>query len=163
MNKIKIYCAAPWTRKEEAKDARTKLQEAGFEVTSRWLEASGDFAKDGYDSDEAYFEAQAIHDVQDILNANVLVMLNLEPSEGKMFELGLALGLNRPSILVGEKTHTFHYLPFPKFPTLTEAIELINKWKSEYEKAQVMAAVTGDSEGLPIIEGEIILTDSNGK
>ena len=157
MNKIKIYLAAPWTRKDEAIAARTVLQDADFEVTSRWLEASGDFAKDGYDSNEAYFEAQAIHDVQDILNANVLVMLNLEYSEGKMFELGLAMGLNRPTILVGEKTHTFHYLPFPKVPDLNGAIEIINKWKADYEKAQLMKELSSN-----IIEGEIVLTDADG-
>lgn len=131
----KVYVAGPWKRKEEAAAARLAFEEAGFAVTSRWIDVSGDFEKDGYPTEEAYFKAQAEYDVKDVIAADILVMLNLEPSEGKMFELGLAMGLYKPSIIVGERTHTFHYLPVPRVSTVGAAIELSKQWIEDYEKS----------------------------
>ena len=107
MDKIKsIYVAAPWLRKTEAKEARKKLEEAGFTVTSGWVDIPDD-----EDRDEAYMREQALNDYSDVFAAQALVLLNLEKSEGKAVETGLALATNMPILLVGERTNIFHWLP----------------------------------------------------
>ena len=36
--KIKVYLACPWKNKDEAKAGKLQLEEAGLEVTSRWID-----------------------------------------------------------------------------------------------------------------------------
>ena len=127
---IRIYLAAPFNRKEEAKEARTKLQEAGFVVTSRWIDFSGEELDYNSTDDFPVFQEQAVNDVTDIANADVLVMLNLEYSEGKMFELGLATAAGKACIIVGNRTHTFHFLNYPVVGDVETAIELIRQWEN---------------------------------
>src|SRR6266853_5363700 len=104
-NKIKIYQAAPWICKDAAKEARDAFVEKGFEVTSRWLDHHSD-------NDPANLKEQreqAEEDIVDLLRADIFVILNLEKSEGKACEMGMAYASNMPVILVGEKTRNVFY------------------------------------------------------
>ena len=131
--KIKVYLACPWKRKDEAKLGKIQLEEAGLEVTSRWIDLHGDKEKED-PLDFKYFEEEAIHDVQDVYRADILILLNLEKSEGKAAETGMALAWNKPVILVGERSNIFHYLPMPIVSNLNAAIELIRQWEADYYK-----------------------------
>src|SRR3990167_4537398 len=128
--KIKVYLAAPWKRKDEAKLGKIQLEEAGLEVTSRWI----DLVKGEDVIDFKFFEEEAIHDVQDVYRADILILLNLEKSEGKSAEMGMALAWNKPVIIVGERSNIFHYLPMPIISNLNAAIELIRQWEADYYK-----------------------------
>lgn len=97
-----IYVAGPWARRPEARIVRDQLVAAGHIVTSRWL-----------DVDESIVtpSEEAQNDVFDILTADILVVLNLEKSEGKAFEQGVAYMAEIPIIAVGPQLNVFQTLP----------------------------------------------------
>lgn len=129
MKNTKIYVAAPWIHKETARAARDVLVEGGFEVTSRWLDIHTDVQEN--DPKKAdYLAEQAIHDVTDVNNADILILLNISKSEGKAVETGLALAWNKPVILVGERTNIFHWLPIPITHDIIGAMEIIDNWNA---------------------------------
>jgi len=103
---MKIYVAGPWKRREECKEAARKLQAAGHVLTSRWLWEHGD------STDPARRCMEAQHDLEDVLASDVLVLMNLEMSEGKSVEQGYALAHEIPIIGVGVPgSNIFHHLP----------------------------------------------------
>ena len=133
MEPVKVYIAAPWESKEAAKAARAKFIEAGFIVTSRWLDV--EIAPNATEAEliiQKQEEAQ--HDVQDVFDADSLVLLNISKSEGKAVEMGLAIAWKRPVIIVGEPTNIFHHLPIPKVKDVDAAISQLQEWMAIYEK-----------------------------
>ena len=108
---LKIYIASPWLNRTEAAAAQEKFEAAGFEVTAHWIHHHSD-AVMGDPKDDQELQQQAIEDVEDIIKSDVFVILNLDLSEGKATEFGMAYGLGIPVILVGERTRNiFYYLP----------------------------------------------------
>jgi len=108
MNKVLYYLAAPFGEKEEARRVRERMNAAlGWECTSTWIDNHNtDFAalSDG----SAVKEAHA--DIDDLFEAECMVFLNLGVSEGKMFELGVAISDGIPIYFIGKPTHIFHHL-----------------------------------------------------
>ncbi len=113
--KAYVYLAAPWVRRIQARIARRALQDAGYVVTSRWLDV---------DETKTTQAAEAQNDFDDLVQCDALVVLNLEKSEGKAVEQGIALGRKMPIIAVGEeRLNVFQHLPRIKLvPTLDAAI-----------------------------------------
>lgn len=106
MSATKIYVAAPWARKAEAQAAARQFEEAGFITVSRWLREHDDT------TDHILLQKEAFHDIEDIHRADVLVLLNLERSEGKSFEAGIAWTWGTPVIVVGTREgNIFYHLP----------------------------------------------------
>ena len=129
-----IYIAAPWIKGGDALEARNLLVRAGIEVTSRWLDRvkgntdpSYDYTKDPtYTAPDAKVEAQK--DIEDVMRADAVVVINSAKSEGKAVEQGIALAHGIPIIVVGERTNTFQYFDPPKVSvvgSVEDAIELI--------------------------------------
>ena len=116
---LKVYVAAPWKHKSTAKAAVERLKSEGFTVTSRWV----DFPGASWDLDVLRLEAQ--NDWADLKDSHVLVLLNIELSEGKAVEQGIALQLGLPIIGVGEPSkNVFHYLPhYTWVETIGKAVE----------------------------------------
>src|SRR6267143_5765011 len=104
---MRLYVAAPWTNKPETLEVQKKLVAAGFGVTSRWITRESNLTYEDLEKPEhrAELTEQAILDVEDIISADVFMILNLGKSEGKATELGFAYGLGIPIILVGERTN----------------------------------------------------------
>lgn len=125
---MKIYIAGPWLRRLEVRRAAQQLEAAGHTITSRWLYkhegAPGDFA--GLWSPDDYILEQAIDDVNDVLTADVFVMLNLEKSEGKAFEMGVAYMAGIPIICVGERFNIFCTLG-TTVETIPEVLNLLSQ------------------------------------
>lgn len=123
---MKIYVAAPWTRKAEASAMGAALEKAGHTITKKWWEHREvpGYLQTGIHPDENQeLIQQAMEDIKGALEADAFVLLNLEKSEGKAVETGVALtsailrsfghttaGISR-MILVGGKTNLFHYIP----------------------------------------------------
>ena len=101
---IKVYIAGPWARKDEAEKAAVVFERAGYIVARPWWF----FEEDGTD---AMKEELAIADVVGVINADCVVVLNLEKSEGKAVETGITIALGKPLIVVGERSNIFHWLP----------------------------------------------------
>jgi hypothetical protein len=101
---LKVYIAAPFPLRAEAVKLMQFLEAAGHAVTSTWLRKD-----DMPDSDAA-----ARLDLADVRRADVLVALNppgweTKGSGGRHCELGSALTLGKPIVLMGPRTNTFHY------------------------------------------------------
>lgn len=110
--RMKVYIATAWTNKDQAKEARTKLLEAGLEVNSRWLDVQGSVGGMGSPLDKMVTEAN--HDWEDVVNADVFLLLNNqkrgEETSGKAVETGMALQSKKKVIMVGEPSNIFHLL-----------------------------------------------------
>lgn len=117
---MKIYIAAPWVRRREARLAADLVEAAGHTVVSRWLTLHGD------STDPAVLAQEAQNDIDDLCEANALVLLNYEKSEGKAVETGIALAVAMPIIVVGKRSNIFHYLrDVILVDTLDEALEFL--------------------------------------
>jgi nucleoside 2-deoxyribosyltransferase len=113
---MRVYVAAPWIKGGDALEARNALVAAGIEVNSRWLSrVKGNTDPDyDYTKDPTYTvpdaRAESLKDIEDVLDADAVVVVNSAKSEGKAVETGIAIGAGIPVVVVGERSNTFHYL-----------------------------------------------------
>ena len=112
---MRIYLAAPWTRRVEARRVRDELEAAGHTVNSRWLDLHGG-------GGEHVLATEAQNDIDDLIACDVLVLLNLEKSEGKAVETGFALALDIPIYVIGGHSNVFHYHPRVKHVVLDDLL-----------------------------------------
>jgi hypothetical protein len=118
---MKIYVAASYPRKEDAKLVAEELKRAGhILIAARWL-----YEDEGYDSDLNRDETEeqkcerlagaAVRDIEDVKECDVLVCLtdgeNQLTHGGRHSEFGMALLLGKKAILVGPLEQVFHYHP----------------------------------------------------
>lgn len=108
---MKVYVAAPWVRKDDAKRFADKLRAVGIIVTSRWFTHEGSTNDSaGVESPIEHIRMQAHQDIQDVRAADALVVLNLQKSEGKAVETGIALAADIPIVSVGPRSNIFQSL-----------------------------------------------------
>jgi len=127
---MRIYVAAPWINKSEARAAAETLEKKGHTITEKWWEHP---EVDGYlrancnDNDREELAYQAAQDVTGVLSADAFVLLNLGKSEGKSVETGIAIISEVPRlILIGGKSNLFHYLgPWEEFNSIEQAAEVL--------------------------------------
>lgn len=119
----KVYLAAPWIAREDAKAFAKTLTAFGYVITHNWWDYEGENQDDEYHD---FLRKCAEQDVQGVKDADVVVVMNSSKSEGKAVEQGLAIALNKPIIIIGEigsvSKNVFHYLP-------------CYTWVSDYEDA----------------------------
>lgn len=101
---LKVYIAAPFPIRDRAVSVMHVLELKGIEVTSRWLKAP-----------DTMTDEHARKDLDDVAAADVLLALNPDGWEergtgGRHVELGYALALGKPVLLVGERSNIFHHL-----------------------------------------------------
>lgn len=116
---MKVYIAAPWTRKALAASYAAVLEASGHTITKRWWEHREvpGYLTDDHTND-AELAQQALEDIDGVLAADVFVLLNLEKSEGKAVETGIALAAGIPIVVVGPRSNIFHYLDVTVVPEL---------------------------------------------
>lgn len=124
---MRIYIAAPWVRKAEAIAVGEQFKAAGHIVTSNWFHhedtgALGDSAGNSITHEER--KRQATVDLADVLSSDALVVLNLEKSEGKAVETGIALVAGLKVISVGPRSNIFQSLAI-EVATVEEALALL--------------------------------------
>ena len=130
-NKMKVYIAAPFVeRKGKAKEAQEAFRAAGHEVVSTWIDIEGGATKDDLaDYSHSDLKDYALRDVEDLIEANMLVVINEEGSGGGMHvETGIAIATLKAILIVGGRTNIFHYLNIPRLDTIEEAVEEAGKW-----------------------------------
>lgn len=98
----RVYIAAPFQLKAEARLLRRVLNDAGISVTSRWLDGN---AGDGTETAEM--------DLADVCSAQALVLINParwknEGTGGRHVEVGAALTYSMPVYVLGEPSNIFH-------------------------------------------------------
>lgn len=105
-----LYLAAPWVHRHQANQVAQQFKAKGHQIISRWHSEWAD--KEDKNVTDAEKRDEAEKDVLDVRHAEVVVLLNWEGSTGGMFvEQGIALALNIPVLVIGEKSNVFHYLP----------------------------------------------------
>lgn len=108
---MKVYIAAPWVRRADAIEIGKQFTAAGIEVTSRWFHHPGDpNDATGLTSDAREVRRQALEDIEDVKRSDALVVLNLQKSEGKAVETGIAIANDIPFISVGKRSNIFQSL-----------------------------------------------------
>ena len=108
MSKVTFYLAASYPRKQEAIELAGRLVDEGFVCTATWLTMS----TEGYDET---FPGPGIakRDIQDIRQAEIFIGLigDTLSHGGRDTELGVAIALNKPIFLLGNRQQVFHVLP----------------------------------------------------
>ena len=124
MRNNKVYIAAPWIHRDQARVIKHQFIAAGFRVSSTWIDGHGDT------DDELRLRAEAEQDYDDIVGSDIFVIINSAPSQGKATELGFALEAGIPVILVGDRTGNifYHLYSVNQVDTIEEAIELASTW-----------------------------------
>lgn len=103
-----LYLAGKFRWRMVIRQIATKLTTHGHIINSRWLTGH-----DGPMSPEVQ-ALYAAEDFEDIKSVDAVVVFQLpcdepEPSIGRHIELGYALGIGKPVILVGLPEVVFHY------------------------------------------------------
>ncbi len=119
----RVYLSGRFERRAELNGYRVELEAAGVEVTSRWLtDPTPELTDDAW-------QTLAAKDVEDIRRSASLVLFT-EPGTpgggGRQVEFGVALGLQKRLIIVGEPENLFHRLGLVEVvPTWDRARELL--------------------------------------
>lgn len=87
-----------------------QFEASGHVLTERWWEVEGSA---DYSNPKHYgmYEDRAVADFMGVVNADAVVVINHEKSEGKAVEMGFAIALFKPIILVGPPSNLFHFMP----------------------------------------------------
>lgn len=120
-----FYTAGPWADREVVKGIRDKMEAAGLTVKAKWLDVVPPPADtEGY---QAYMKEQAMVDLKGVIAADVLIYVNTGTlSEGKATELGVAMAMLKPIIIIGDRSNNiFLHLNIPCYATIEEAIDFM--------------------------------------
>ena len=119
--KIKVYIAGHYSHRLELLKRARELEELGhYEVTSRWLLGLHE-RRDTDPTDQEKTE-WAREDLTNVDEADLLIaFVDMEPSRGgKETEFGYALGIEMPTIVVGESKNIFYVLGDKHFKSWEE-------------------------------------------
>ena len=117
MNKKRIYVAAPWIARAEAKEFANVLHEIGYEITMNWWDYESEARGLEKDTENyaKFLHMCATKDLRGVRTADAVVLMNSSKSEGKAVEQGIAIALGIPIIAIGKlgehSQNVFHYLP----------------------------------------------------
>ena len=121
---MKIYIAALWSRREEMREVEKRLVAEGHMNTARWLWTTAP-------NEPKFWQPEALVDVDDIVESDAVLTFtqpykSMNSGGGRHFEFGLAYGLRKLLIGVGEQEIIFHHLPrMHFFDTLDEAMKFL--------------------------------------
>ena len=125
---MKIYVAAKFEEASRAHEVMAQLRAAGHIITHDWTgEAVGDRTGDVL---ESYLRRCAEADINGVFEADLLLLLNHPAGKGIFVELGAALVLSKPVIVVDRERAPnnifFHMTECDHVRTIDEALALIN-------------------------------------
>lgn len=115
---MRIYIAAPYPLRDEAIAAMERLETAGHTITSRWLKSPDELA-----------DEHARKDLADVEAADLLLAMNPPNwgntgTGGRHVEFGYALALGKRIVVIGVRSHIFHYLDYVEIlDTLEQFLE----------------------------------------
>jgi hypothetical protein len=91
------------------------LEEAGIEITSRWLQEKEPLNSQMGQHTDAFYLETATDDIEDIDRADAVLFFSEDPlvglpRGGRHVEFGYALGTRKSIAVIGPKENVFHYL-----------------------------------------------------
>lgn len=118
MRKLRVYMAGAYVDAERLVGVKRRMQEIGFEVTSRWIGKAA--AGKPYESD---FSDEAKVDYADIDKADFLIIDTFGKTRGgREWEGGYAIGKGKRVMVVGPVIHPFHAMCRLRFPDWEAAL-----------------------------------------
>jgi nucleoside 2-deoxyribosyltransferase len=125
---MKIYIAACFPQQSEVQEKALDLENIGHTVTSRWRFQKPIGVTGGEAEFADHFLQCAIVDLQDIDDADVLILLTGEVSRsgGKHVETGYAAAKGKRVMLVGPCENVFHWL-FERHANWQQCLESLGK------------------------------------
>lgn len=116
MSSIKIYLASRHEDRPDIVAVRSRLQEQGFIITSRWLTDQQPQINGLIEDNETDSLTVQTNDLEDIDAADVLVVFSPKKAfgnstGGRHVELGYALAKKKKIVLVGYRENVFHWNP----------------------------------------------------
>jgi nucleoside 2-deoxyribosyltransferase len=125
---MRLYVAAPFVERAEAKKVKAALMAAGHRVTSRWIDDHPGTSNAEWIDDAEKGRQEAREDLQDIEKAQAFILLNnYEHSTGRAIETGYAISAGLPIYILGRPTSGFHHLSQVKcFDTLDALLEALD-------------------------------------
>lgn len=116
---VKIYLAARYSRHPELRGYAADVRALGHEVTSRWIEGNHQMDDAGLSTEAARSERErfAREDYEDVCAADLLIAFTAAPRTstgrgGVMVELGIAIGREMRTWIVGPDENVFCCLPW---------------------------------------------------
>lgn len=111
---MKVYLAARWEQGPVMRMWRTLLAAQDVACTSHWLDVQASWLR-AVEGDDIMRE-NALLDFDDIAACDVLICYSPRSGfgqgrGGRHSELGVALGMGKPVVLVGERENIFHWHP----------------------------------------------------
>lgn len=124
---MRVYIAAPWKHKDDAREASLTFEAAGHTITEKWWNHEDVGPMPYSDASKKELSRQALKDICGVADAHRFIFMNLAYSEGKCVELGWAISAGIPIVAVGEPgMNAFHYLDVIKWvPTLEDAVNAL--------------------------------------
>ena len=129
---MKLYLAAMYALKDEIRVHAKTLRQAGHEITSGWLRERTDADTDLYDVSDRFCREHAEQDLQNIDEAQGLVLFTVEPivptkRGGRHVEFGYALAKRKKLFIVGPRENIFHFDPaVTVVESVAELMEVLN-------------------------------------
>jgi len=120
---MKVYIAGQFNSKAQRLLDTALLVKNGIDVTSRWMYETVPHTANVTDLPDAYHAETAMADLEDIDNADALLMFVPTEKElvdtpiraasrgGRHFEMGYAYRAGKPIYIIGPKENVFHFLP----------------------------------------------------
>ena len=118
---MRIYIASRYSRHPEMQEHARVLEDAGHQITSRWIYGN----ETGAEEERAVVAAE---DLEDLTKADMVMsfteplpenmtaeerkLAKRTPSKGgRHVEFGLGLALNKLLVIIGPRENVFHWLP----------------------------------------------------
>lgn len=119
---MRVYLASPWELQADVKQLHDALVDAGIDSIARWLDAD----------DNTYTEAWAMRCLEDVRRCDVFMLWNPEAwgrigTGGRHVELGYALALDKPVIVLGARTNIFHHLSYVLLVAIEEPATMVER------------------------------------
>lgn len=129
---MRVYLAGPMQMRPQLRGCRDYLELANISITSRWLDTEV--------SDHNQITAEerrkwSQQDFEDIAMADIVVVWSIlawfnKGTGGRHVELGYAIGVGKPIILVGLRENLFHW--HPRVLLIPNELELLKKLITVY-------------------------------
>ncbi len=111
-----IFLSSRYSRRDEMREWRTKLQELGFEVNCRWLDTEWEETQRVTSAAPPEYREEFAHkDAEDVANCDCLIAFTEAPDSGgnnrggRHVEYGMALALGKVVVVIGYRENIFHH------------------------------------------------------
>lgn len=147
-----VYLAARYSRREELCGYRQTLRELGFTVTSRWLNGAHQVDDNGLSAEADPTDRMrfAREDYEDLKAADLVVAFTETPRGtnsrgGRHVELGIAIGLGTPILIVGPRENVFC--------CLEPEVMVVPTWEDALKVLKVSGAILGGASVEQVLAG----------